>query len=184
MDHYVDIRMRPNAEIAEQISMNEVFFRLHKALVEVGEGEIGVSFPQFATTLGNCLRVHGSRPSLTHLMALPWVKGVEDYASVSCIKLIPQGVSYKVVKRRQVKSSPERLMRRSLKRGSITQELAEEKFADCKAETTSLPYVRLKSLSTGQTFRLFVEQGPTVPDPVAGTFSAYGLSSTATVPWF
>jgi CRISPR-associated endonuclease Csy4 len=39
------------------------------------------------------------------------------------------------------------------------------------------------SQSTGHRFRLFAEHKP-APFPVVGTFNAYGLSSTATVPWF
>ncbi|MEG1655801.1 MAG: type I-F CRISPR-associated endoribonuclease Cas6/Csy4, partial [Hafnia sp.] len=38
--------------------------------------------------------------------------------------------------------------------------------------------------STGQMFPLFIRQGKAQSHPQAGTFSSYGLSSTATVPWF
>ncbi|WP_152482130.1 type I-F CRISPR-associated endoribonuclease Cas6/Csy4, partial [Dickeya sp. DW 0440] len=36
----------------------------------------------------------------------------------------------------------------------------------------------------GQPFLLFVEHGPLQDTPVAGVFSSYGLSATATIPWF
>ncbi|WP_075204014.1 type I-F CRISPR-associated endoribonuclease Cas6/Csy4, partial [Serratia marcescens] len=42
----------------------------------------------------------------------------------------------------------------------------------------------LKSLSTGQHFRLFVKQGQLQEKPTPGVFSFYGLSASATVPWF
>lgn len=44
--------------------------------------------------------------------------------------------------------------------------------------------VQVKSLSNGQSFLLFIEQGMLRSTPTAGEFSAYGLSAIATVPWF
>lgn len=49
---------------------------------------------------------------------------------------------------------------------------------------TDLPWLNLRSLSTGQSFRLFIRHGELLSAPVVGMFSTYGLSATATVPWF
>jgi CRISPR-associated endonuclease Csy4 len=51
-------------------------------------------------------------------------------------------------------------------------------------EQTDLPWINLRSLSNGQSFRLFIRHGDILAFPVGGEFSNYGLSSTATVPWF
>ena len=51
-------------------------------------------------------------------------------------------------------------------------------------EQTDLPWINLRSLSNGQPFRLFIRHGDILAVPVGGEFSNYGLSSTATVPWF
>lgn len=47
---------------------------------------------------------------------------------------------------------------------------------------TDLPWLNLRSLSTGQSFRLFIRHGELLSAPVVGMFSTYGLSATATVP--
>ncbi len=48
---------------------------------------------------------------------------------------------------------------------------------------SKLPFINMKSQSTDNKFRLFIEKLDS-ENPVAGTFNSYGLSKTATVPWF
>lgn len=184
MNHYVDIRITPNAEFSDDMLMNELFFRLHKVLTSHGRGEIGISFPNFNKTLGDILRLHGARISLQRLMSTQWTDRMIDYIKVSGMNHIPEIVNYRVVKRIQTKSSPERLMRRSIRKGWITEEEAALKIREKSSKQLTLPFIQLKSLSTQQTFRLFVEHGPILIESVIGTFNAYGLSSNATVPWF
>lgn len=164
--------------------MSELFHRLHKALVAFGQGEVGISFPQFNKTLGDHLRLHGSYSSLQRLMGAPWIDGFEDYAVVSDITPIPGNISYRIVKRIQCKSSSERLRRRSVQKGWLTQEEANLKIADEKERVLSFPYLKIKSQSTQQFFRLFIEHGPLLKKPIPGKFSAYGLSTASTIPWF
>jgi len=47
-----------------------------------------------------------------------------------------------------------------------------------------LPYVQLRSASTGQPFCLFVDQKTQSTQVVSGSFNSYGLSQGATVPLF
>ena len=49
---------------------------------------------------------------------------------------------------------------------------------------TDLPFLQVKSASTGQHFRLFVEHGQLQEQSCSGGFSLYGLSATTTIPWF
>ncbi|CRI67085.1 conserved hypothetical protein [Thiocapsa sp. KS1] len=51
-------------------------------------------------------------------------------------------------------------------------------------ERLSLPWIEVRSTSTGQHFRLFIDQKVRPGPPVPGRFSPYGLSATATLPWF
>jgi CRISPR-associated endonuclease Csy4 len=51
-------------------------------------------------------------------------------------------------------------------------------------ERLSLPWLEVRSTSTGQRFRLFIDQEIRPGPPVPGRFSPYGLSARATVPWF
>lgn len=184
MNFYIDIEVRPDAEFSSSILMNEVYFRLHQLLVKFGQGEVGVSFPKFAKTLGPCLRIHGDQSALQRVMSTPWTSPIEDYIVVSGIKPVPEGVSHRVVQRLQIKSSPERLLRRSVKKGWITEDEATRRLAESRDQKTSLPYIRMRSLSTGQLFRIFIEHGLLVTLPQKGEFSAYGLSTSATIPWF
>lgn len=184
MNDYVDIRVLPDPDFSDSLMMNDLFSRLHKALVAFGQGEVGVSFPKVNITLGDYLRLHGHNSSLQRLMATHWIGRLEDYVVVSAITSIPKSVSYRVVKRVQAKSSSERLKRRSVKKGWLTQEEADLKISENTEKTLSLPYLKIRSHSTGQPFRLFIEHCPIVNTHVPGAFSAYGLSSTATIPWF
>lgn len=185
MDYYIDIQLRPSLEFEDPVLLNGIYFRLHKALGNVGQEKVGVSFPKFNKSLGSMLRLHSDKESLQRVMSTSWTTGIEDYMIVSEINMVPDIVSYRIVQRIQVKSSTERLLRRSVRKGWLTEEEAKLRLANCDdMKSTSLPYVRLRSLSSGQQFCLFIEHKPIVSTPSFGKFSAYGLSSTATVPWF
>jgi len=75
-------------------------------------------------------------------------------------------------------------MRRSVKKGWINEEEAQQRIRTMEEARTDLPWLNLRSLSTGQSFRLFIRHGELLSAPVVGMFSTYGLSATATVPWF
>jgi len=47
-----------------------------------------------------------------------------------------------------------------------------------------LPYLDLVSDSNGKRYRRFIQVGELLDRPVAGEFDQFGLSKTATVPWF
>lgn len=183
MDYYVDVTLLPCQEASDSFLMQVLFERLHKIFTS-SQGEIGISFPSFGKTLGNSLRLHGSDISLQRLMDTHWIEGVNDYVKVSFITKIPDVVTYRTVKRVQVKSNLERLMRRSIRKGWLTEEEAAIKIATGTSQTLSLPFIYLRSQSTKQSFRLFIEHGPIVSEPVSGVFNSYGLSSGATIPWF
>jgi CRISPR-associated endonuclease Csy4 len=184
MGHYIEIRLLPDPEFSASVLMNALFAKFHRALVDIGQREVGVSFPQAKKTLGDKLRLHGSRSALQRLMDLSWLKGLTDYTSVSAITPVPDNCRYRVVKRVQAKSSVERIYRRSVMKGWLTIDEAEAKVNEKKEHQLKQPFVQLKSNSSGQSFRLFIQQGELLDSPVAGAFSDYGLSGVATIPWF
>jgi CRISPR-associated endonuclease Csy4 len=184
MNYYIDIHFLPHSDFPDTTLMDMLFSYLHKQLVKIGWGEIGISFPNFSRTLGNLLRLHGKESSLQQLMSTPWMRDLIDYLKISNINPIPEKVSYRVVKRVQVKSCNERLYRRSIRKGWLTEEEMNLKISDCKVKRSSLPFLKVRSLSTGQIFLLFIEHGQILTSPTQGTFTAYGLSSNATIPWF
>lgn len=187
MDSYIELQLLPDPEFPANTLMNALFAKLHRGLVSNGEGRIGVSFPdveQKGIGLGGRLRLHGMAADLERLMASNWLQGMRDHLSCSPLSPVPANAAYRVVQRVQAKSSPERERRRLIARKGISAEAAVQAIPDSAAEMLRLPYVLLTSQSTQQQFRLFVEHLPVQKEPVRGAFSAYGLSSTATVPWF
>jgi len=184
MNSYIDIQMLEAAEVDENLIMNKVFSKLHLRLVEVGYGKVGVSFPNADHTLGNCLRIHGSGDDLQALMNRSWTSGLEDYTKISTIRPAPLECMHRVVRRVQVKSNLKRLYRRSVRKGWLSEEEASARLIDKKRQLSRCPYLYMRSLSTGESFRLLVEQGEPMPSAKEGAFSAYGLSLGGTVPWF
>ena len=184
MGHFIEICLLPDTEFSSSLLMNALFAKLHRALAEAGHGEVGVSFPQANKTLGDTIRLHGSQDALGRLMAIGWLKGLTDYTHVTTVAAVPDKCKHRVVKRVQAKSSVERMYRRSVKKGWLSVEEAESRIASGKDQQLKLPFVQLKSRSTEQSFRLFIQQGKILDSPVAGEFSTYGLSDVATIPWF
>jgi len=187
MDHYVDIDLRPDPEFVPHHLMSALYAKLHRALVGLGCNDIGVSFPRYdasAPHLGSRLRLHGKKDALLALMDTEWLTGMRDHAAVAPPSAVPVGVQHRAVRRVQAKSNPERLRRRLLRRHDISEEEAMHRIPDSAARLLWLPFVQLKSSSTGQAFRFFIDQSAAQPLADEGSFSAYGLSQDATVPWF
>ncbi len=189
MDHYLELRLMPDPEFKSTVLMNALFAKLHRALFDLNSTRIGISFPGVQTDpkhpgLGDRLRLHGTAADLHGLMALDWLTGMRDHTELYGPAPVPRTDSHRVVRRVQVKSSPERLRRRLVRRKGITDAEACQAISQDKAERLDLPYVTLTSRSTGQRFRLFIDHRPPGNELVDGAFSCYGLSPTATVPWF
>lgn len=184
MDHYFDLRVLPDPEFNTEMLMAALFAKLHRALGARGKGDIGVSFPQFGVTPGSCLRLHGSLSALQELEAGSWRKGLNDYCQCMAVTPVPAVKGWRTVSRVQVKSSPQRLLRRSVRKGWLTEEQAQLRLVESTEQHSDLPYLNVKSLSNQQQFRVFIRHGELRSEPVSGTFTSYGLSSTATIPWF
>ena len=187
MDRYVDIEVRPDPEFPANQLMSALYAKLHRALVAQGCKRIGVSLPGVdgvGAHLGTCLRLHGELAALTTLLASDWLAGMRDHVALTPPARVPDSAQYRVVKRVQVKSSPERLRRRLMRRHALSEQEACQRIPDDVARFMHLPFVQLRSTSTGQPFRLFIDHGPILPDAIPGDFNAYGLSQEATIPWF
>lgn len=187
MNHYLDIEVQPDPEFPAPHLMNALFAKLHRALVAQGVGRVAVSFPVFdarSPHLGTQLRLHAAEEStLVSLMASGWLRGMRDHVTLSAPQLVPAKAKHRVVSRVQAQSSPERLRRRLMRRQGLSEAEAVQRLPDSIAERLHLPYVQLRSTSTGQNFCLFISHGPLLDEAVAGPFSAYGLSQTGSVPW-
>lgn len=187
MDHYVDIEVRPDPEFPAHQLMSALYAKLHRALVAQKSMGMGVSFPGVdaqAPHLGTRLRLHASLAALSALLQSDWLAGMRDHVALTPPEPLPPAVQHRAVRRVQVKSSPERLRRRLMRRHSLDEQQARQRIPDESARLAHMPFVQLRSTSTGQSFRLFIDHGPVQPGAVPGDFNAYGLSQGATIPWF
>ncbi len=184
MDHYVDLTLLPDPEFPRQQLMNALFAKLHRGLHDLQCSDIGVSFPEVGQDLGGRLRLHSSVEALDRLMALDWLTGMRDHLDRSELTVVPTDSKYRCVSRIQVDSSPVRARRRLVRRHGVNLQEAMERIPDSAAKSCEMPFLVLRSNSSGQQFRLFIRHGPLWTNPTQGSFSRYGLSSSATVPWF
>ncbi|MDT0499968.1 MULTISPECIES: type I-F CRISPR-associated endoribonuclease Cas6/Csy4 [unclassified Halomonas] len=189
MDHYLDIRLRPDPDFPPALLMGALYSKLHRALVDLEANDIGVSFPDHklgvrARTPGDRLRLHGRGARLEQLMANAWLTGMRDHVSLQAIQGVPVVVQHRVVRRRQFNTGSLSRAKRYAQRHDIEIEEAQRLMETPAARQITLPFVQVSSRSSGQRFALFIEHGQPQSQPVAGRFNHYGLSSEATVPWF
>lgn len=187
MNHYCDIRLRPDPEFGPEQLMSALFSKLHRGLVEINSRDIGVSFPEVdpkRPTLGGHLRLHGEASSLQRLMATNWLGGMRDHIQTGEIRPVPTKVTYRIVSRVQAKSSAERIRRRQMRRHGFSEAEVHERIPDSIEVRLALPFVSIGSGSTNQKFRLFIAHSPSNDVPLPGVFNFYGLGNGATIPWF
>lgn len=183
MDHYLELTVLPDPEFSESVLMNALFAKLHRALGQTAQGAVGISFPAYNKTLGSTVRLHGEAPTLDRFMSTNWLQGMRDYCRCSEIAAVPEGAKHRVVKRVQAKSAHNK-RKRSVAKGWLTEEEALQKIPESQQKPLKLPFLQLKSLSNGNTMRIYVEHGNLQDEPTEGSFSSYGLSATSSVPWF
>ncbi len=187
-DHYIEYRLLPDPEISLHHLMNALFAKLHRALVEHRSADIGLSFPAAKVGkagLGDRLRLFGSESGLQKIQAGAWLQAMRDHVDYSGVMPVPDEASWQIVRRVQVLKASDlrRLRKRLMKRTGCTAEEASQRVPDSAAERTRLPYLTIRSTSSGQTFRLFIQQSA-VEQRRDGKFNSYGLSHSATVPAF
>lgn len=188
--HYIDIVILPDPEFSHAHLMGALLSKLHRALAQLQSSSIGASFPQHVNapaskrSLGSTVRLHGTDAALQGLMDSDWLKGMRDHIALSALAEVPTNCSHRIVLRKQFKTNVERLRRRRMQRKGETAEQAAEAIPLHVARSPDLPFANLRSLSTGQTFALFVDHGPLNSKPASGPFNSYGLSQGASVPWF
>jgi CRISPR-associated endonuclease Csy4 len=75
-------------------------------------------------------------------------------------------------------------LNRLLKRGSINEQDAKQYKARMFTKGLDNPYLELTSGTNGHKHRRYIEFGELLTQPISGKFDQFGLSKTATVPWF
>ena len=191
-------------------TFHQIHFGLVEIQNKQKQVPIGLSFPEYKMgenfgALGSKLRLFApDEATLTRFDANKWLARLSDYVHCTGIRPTPEAVKgYAIYQREQPKTSKERLARRYAKRHNMDYEAAlnskvelsvkPEAGAECGKtlmsysqlphQTIATPFIRLKSLSSGNTFCLWIKKRE-VENSNDGLFTTYGLSTTATVPEF
>ncbi len=183
MKFYIDIKLLSDDDIPIYFLRNKVYIKLHKTLFTLKSTEIGVSFPQYKIKLGDILRIHGTEKKLEMLQAGNWLGGLAGYCNVTSIQKIPDDVAYRTVSRKQ-SNMTEAKLRRLIKRNSISQDEIKGYKEKMFQQGIDNPYLELESASNGNKHRRYIEFGDLLAESRLGEFDQFGLSKTATIPWF
>lgn len=197
MKYYQEITLIDQAEISSYFIWSKLYTQLHIALAEIKDTNnkvnIGVSFPQYLfekndknskVNLGKKLRIFAQNEAdLKKLDLKKWLDRLTDYVHITSIREVPENIKgYAIYKRKQVKTNAERLARHRVKRGDIGFDEALARYSNV-VTTTDLPFVQMKSLTSDQVFKLFIEK-KNAEQSESQVFSTYGLSSESSVPEF
>lgn len=132
-------------------------------------------------------RVRMFARSEQELDAIVWSKslvGLDDYVHRTRPRPTPSTIErFATFARRQPKASPERLIRRAIKRHGIEEAEARRRYEGYAMDRCRLPWVDMRSESSRHRFRLFIERIEMSETPAWG-FSTYGLSRTVSLPIF
>ena len=183
MDHYIDIIIQPDAEMRENVLLNKVYTKLHKALFDLNSTAIGISFPEYEVLLGRTMRLHSNQSMLNDLQGLNWLGGLSGYCQIAEAAPIPENVQYRVISRKQSTMTQAKL-NRLMKRGTISEENIKAYKAKMFTKGLDNPYLELVSTSNEHQHRRYLQFSALLDKPVDGEFDTFGLSKTATIPWF
>lgn len=183
MNYYIDIELKPDAEFPVNVLLNKVYTKFHKVLFDIQTNDVGVSFPNYKVLLGSKLRIHGREERLGLFKEGDWLGGLSGYCQVSDIQEVPNNAQFRTVSRKQQNMTNAKL-NRLLKRGSITQDAAKEYRVKMYSQGLSEGYLELESVSNGQKHRRYIVLGDLQMKPALGEFDVFGLSKSATIPWF
>lgn len=194
MRFYLEITLLPNPEVGINFLWSKIFQQIHLGLVEMqdeqGSVPIGLSFPEYVTDekqslLGGKLRLLAKdEATLSQFNVTKWLSRLSDYVHCTSIRAVPEKITgYAIYQREQPKTNKERLARRYAKRHNVDYDAAIRRYSEMAHQTISTPFIRLKSLSGGNEFCLWIKK-TVVSESSESAFSSYGLSAVSTVPDF
>jgi len=199
MKYYQDITLLPDAEANLGFLWQKVFQQVHLALVKIQtedhKSNVAVSFPDYGgkgCPLGAKLRLFSKDCALLEKLAITQVlERLMDYVHCRSIQAVPEVIDkYVCFNRKQFRTNVLRLARRRVVKHKISLDDALKHYEGFMDQETTLPFINMQSLSSdrgevalGHQFRLFIEKDE-MNHAIEGEFNCYGLSKTATVPWF
>lgn len=193
MKYYLDITLLTNGDITLYFLWEKVYPQLHLAFVEKqnekGQINIGVAFPEYNEErhlLGSKLRLFAlTKEDLESLPLTKWFSRLSEYIQVSAIQIVPNEVNnYASFTRIQIKRNNERLARRKASREKISYDEALKHFVGRHEKNSKAPFIHMKSLSSGENYKLLIEKIVVKDFQMIEGFSTYGLSSKNSLPIF
>jgi CRISPR-associated endonuclease Csy4 len=200
MNYYIDITLLPDADANLGFLWQKIFQQVHIALVDNkiadNESTVALSIINYGDNgfpLGNTLRLlANAEDTLQKLEINRWLNRLTDYCHIKPIKQVPVGVlKYACFKRKSIKSIEKKAQRRAVHLNKPYDEVLAYLLKEDCTKKCRLPFINVDSQETkkraeqgvSSRFLLFIEK-TIVDEPIYGKFDCYGLSKTATVPWF
>lgn len=184
--YYQDLILFSDIEVSLSFLQNKLFNALHLYFVKQKKSDgtvaYAVSFPLYSLknrNIGNVFRIFSETEEDLVLMYSFVIKGkYEEYIEASDIRLIPSDChNYVRFSRKQVKSNSDRLIRRTIKRKTLSYEDAKNLYSSFECKLLNLPSIGLHSYSTDQDFRVYIAKEKCIGSK-EGLFNSYGLSLT------
>lgn len=194
MEYYQELTLLPDCEMSVNFLWSKLYQKLHLLLVtskNIRNENIGVSFPQYTYNdagqipqLGSKMRLFAAkREELDNLALKENLKVYNDYIHITSIRRIPGSChEYAIYKRYHVEGSITQKARRYAKRHDKSYEESLKLFP-MDNRGRELPFVRIKSCTNSNVFRLYVQK-KSIDSLVTDEFNSYGLSDRASVPEF
>jgi CRISPR-associated endonuclease Csy4 len=183
MKFYQEITLLQSEEIGIYFLWEKLFTQLHLGFVKFKGSEdnssIGISFPEYHSRgLGKKIRLFAEKETLLSFNTELRLDRLSDYIHIKSIKAVPSDVKYYTSFHRfRFKSNKDGLVRRYAKRHKLSLNEASKHYEDFERTDTLLPFIQMKSLSTGEKFKLHIAQSSSKEEVNQG-FTCYGLSLT------
>lgn len=187
MNYYIELTLIPDAEISPFFLWSKLYTQIHLGLVEMLDADkavpIGISFPEYAKDrlLGQKLRLFALDEATLIKFDVPkWLARLTDYVHCTTIRAVPQNrvTGYASYQRYRPKQTIEQRAQHQAERRKVSYEDALAHFKGYKEDESNLPYIQLKSLSNGQSFRLIiVKKAVAPPQEKHRIFNSFGLSN-------
>ena len=195
MRHYTDLIIRADSRGEAGTLMSEAFLRLHGVIGEMGAGRLGVAFPNLQEGdwphPGNVLRVFGDEADLQGVHDARGIQHLEKAGGLRRGKVlaVPSDHGWvRFVRDRAAEKGTHQAIDRSEARfiaryrqqhgkDPTKAELQKRRQALRQRDEQRLPFLRLRSRSTGGLFSIHIRrENPEEEGAESGHFTVYGLA--------
>lgn len=186
MKHYIEITLMDESLLYFLWSL--LYAQVHFSLVSLqkqGISNIGLGFPCYrfdrkTITLGNKLRVFADDAENLSLFLSDFITRLDeyiphhqDYYHIKSIKEVPKDCNYVVFARKHEDKSKESLAKRFAQKHKISYDEAMTRLGDYQPKPLKLPFVLIKSQSSGVRFKYYIEKRDA--GVAKAEFDSYGL---------